>query len=78
MGRNFFYRFVLHKCDIGICVNPEHLFIGTQHDNMIDKNAKGRGNRKCFHQEGGTSKKHCATESLNNVGSNGYRACGLW
>ncbi len=39
-------KFVLHRCDVPGCFNPEHLFIGTQLDNMRDMAAKGRNWRR--------------------------------
>jgi hypothetical protein len=33
---------VLHKCDNCKCVRPDHLFVGTQLDNVKDMRAKGR------------------------------------
>jgi hypothetical protein len=34
---------VLHKCDTRSCINPHHLFLGTNADNARDRDAKNRG-----------------------------------
>lgn len=35
---------VLHRCDLPLCVNPNHLFLGSQRDNIIDCVRKRRTN----------------------------------
>jgi hypothetical protein len=36
---------VLHRCDVPGCVQPAHLFLGTDKTNAVDRDTKGRGAR---------------------------------
>lgn len=65
---------VLHKCDNAICINPEHLYLGTVIDNNADLRASGQargrfsGMTHCLHG-------HEFTPENTTVRINGSRQC---
>jgi hypothetical protein len=64
---------VLHKCRNRHCVNPDHLYLGTQRENLRDAIREGtlRPPKRKTHCLRG----HAYSEQPNPFGSDGYHAC---
>ena len=63
---------ICHKCDNTFCVNPEHLFIGTQFDNIQDCINKGRHNQNGILNVMST----LTEEQVKEIRKNGYNKAG--
>lgn len=64
--------FICHKCDNKKCCRPDHLFLGTARENILDCVAKGRHKEK--------NKTHCVngheyTPENTRIDKRGHRAC---
>lgn len=65
---------VMHKCDNPPCVNPDHLRLGTQLDNIADCKSKGRA-RNAHSRKTSCPKGHPYGGANLITRRNGTRAC---
>lgn len=63
---------VCHKCDNGFCVNPDHLFIGTQLDNVNDMEQKHRSKHPKGESHGRAKLSFVQVQSIRDKYSLGF------
>jgi len=69
---------VLHSCDNPKCVNPDHLFLGTQSENVADRKAKGRTARQCGEKHGMSVLNDLAVNEIRNSNLRGVELAGIY
>lgn len=59
-------KVVMHKCDNRACINPQHIKLGTQAENMQDMKNKGRALKDMCYQ---------GHPLIRYIDKNGYSRC---
>ncbi len=72
--------FVCHSCDVRLCVNPDHLFLGTSKNNKDDCVAKERHRRKLTRFDVSTLRAaHSTGTSMQELADKyGVTYCAIW
>jgi hypothetical protein len=70
---------VLHDCDVPCCVNPLHLYLGTNADNVADRVRRGRSSRDGHPGDSHPLRKvdAAAVQSIRSRLARGERQCDL-
>ncbi len=63
---------ICHSCDTPPCVNPDHLWLGTNLDNMHDKSIKGRVKRLRGTANGRARLQEAEVRSIRRMYSSGH------
>jgi hypothetical protein len=64
---------ILHECDVKLCLNPEHMRLGTKKDNTQDMMSKGRQRWDTPNRKRVTPEERAAMVSLHQQGQSFYR-----
>lgn len=63
---------ILHKCDVPWCVNPKHLYLGDNQDNVDDKSSRGRTTRKYGDLNKASKIKECQVNEIFKLRESGF------
>lgn len=68
---------VLHKCDNRQCINPAHLWLGTNADNVQDRENKGRNRVMHGSRNGWATLNESAIQEILRLSEDGWTQCSL-